>query len=104
MNPEEKKLLQETADLAKKNNKILRGMQRKQTIASIFSAIKWVIIIGFTIWSLYIIQPFLEQTLALYKQVQETTNTVNELKVKADGAFDSSGLRNLLDTFKINGQ
>lgn len=104
MNPEEKNLLQETADLAKKNNKILRGMHRKQTLASIFSTIKWIIIIGLTIWSYYLIQPYLDQMLALYNQVQETSQSINELKVKADGAFDPSGLRNLLDTFKINGQ
>jgi len=42
--------------------------------------------------------------LALYKQVQETSQSVNELKVKADGAFNASGLQNVLDAFKINGQ
>ena len=104
MNEDEKKLLEETAELTKKNNKILRGMQRKQTFSSVISIVKWVIIIGITLWSYYLIQPFLEQTMALYGQVQETSQSINELKVKADSALDTSGLQNLLDAFKINGQ
>ena len=104
MNEEEKKLLEETAELARKNNKILKGMQRKQNFSSIISIVKWTIIIGITLWSYYLIQPFLEQTLSMFNQIQETSQSINELKVKADGSFDTSGLQNLLDAFKINGQ
>lgn len=111
MNEEEKRLLKETAELTKKNHKILKSIQQKARFATIFAFIKWIIILGFAVWSYYLLEPFIEQTKALIVQVQQTTNTVSELKDKADEAFDIknsgigvSGLQNLLDTFKINGQ
>ena len=79
-------------------------MDRTNKISAIFSFLKWVVIIGIALWSYVIIEPFLVQMKNLYEQVQQTTSAVNELKVKADSAFDTSGLQNLLDAFKINGQ
>jgi len=104
MNEDEKKLLEETARLTKENHKMLRTMHRAQTIGAIWSALKWILIILITIWSWIILQPFLVKTQELYTQVQETTETVNGLKVKAEGAYDTSGLQDLFNAFRMGNQ
>lgn len=104
MTPEEKQLLEDTLRLSKENNKILRTMRRSQFWANIISYIKWIILVIITIWSWVILQPYFDKMTQMYAQVQETTKTVGDLKVKAEGAFDGSGLQNILDTFRIGTQ
>ncbi|MFA7193404.1 MAG: hypothetical protein WC087_00610 [Candidatus Paceibacterota bacterium] len=103
MTPEEKRLLQETADLAKENNQILRKMRRGQFIGNIIHSLKWIILIIITIWSWVLIQPYFEKMLMMYAQIQETTESVNQFKTQTNTALDSSGLQNLLQTFRIGG-
>lgn len=104
MTEEEKKLLEETARLTKENHKLLKSMHRKQTVASVWSALKWLLIILVTIWTWIALQPMLKQVEALYTQVQETSQTVNELKVGAEGAIDASGLQDLFNAFRMGSQ
>lgn len=104
MTEEEKKLLEETARLTKENHKLLKSLHRKQTMASIWSALKWLLIILITIWSWIALQPMIERLEALYTQVQETSQTVNDLKVGAEGAIDSSGLQDLFNAFRMGSQ
>lgn len=103
MTPEEKRLLEETAQLARESNKILKKMRRGQLIGNIIHSLKWILIVIVTVWSWVLIQPYFEKMMMMYAQIQETTETVNDLKVKTNTAFDSSGLQNLLQTFRIGG-
>jgi len=104
MNEEEKRLLEETARLTKENHKILKGMQRKQALGALWSTIKWIVIILFTIWSWMLVQPYIERMQRLYEQVQETSNTVNDLKVKAETTLNPSGLQDVLNVFRMGSQ
>jgi cytoskeletal protein RodZ len=104
MSPEERKMLQDTLDLSRENNEILRKMRRGQFVANIIHSLKWIVLIIITIWSWLLIQPYFERMMDMYSQVQEATQSVNELKVKTDSAIDASGLQNLLETFRIGTQ
>ncbi|MBP9763446.1 MAG: hypothetical protein KBD10_01725 [Candidatus Pacebacteria bacterium] len=101
MTPEEKRLLEETAELSRENNKILKKMRRGQFIGNIIHSLKWIVVLIFTIWSWVLIQPYFESLMKTYSNIQETTQTVKDLKVQTNTALDSSGLQNLLETFRI---
>jgi hypothetical protein len=103
MEPEDRKLLKEIHELAKKNSKILRKIERRHYISLGITSLKWIIIIIGIIWSISFVQPYIVEIREMYKQIQETANNVNNFKLKADDAFNNTGLHNILDTFKING-
>lgn len=107
MDDDQYELLKKTAKLSKANYKMLKSMKRQQTIGSIVSLIKWIVIIAITIWSYYLIEPWIEQTKNMIEQVQETTQNVKEFQENTSnsfGNFDPTGLQNLLDKFKISDQ
>ena len=66
MSPEEKELLNRTAELVEENNDILRGMQRSMRFSRVMSIIYWLFIIGTAFGAYYFIQPYLEQLLGVY--------------------------------------
>lgn len=94
MNGDKNSLLEKTYELAKENNKILKSIQRKERFGTIMRVIKWIVIIIFLVWSYNFIQPFLEQLQAVYAGIQDTADSVNELKVQAQG------FGNVFDFFK----
>ena len=99
MTPEERRLIQETLDLSRENNQILKKMRRGQFIGNIIHSLKWVVLIIITIYSWIVIQPYFEQMLSMYTQVQDATDSVNSMKLTTD----MSGLQNWLETFRIGG-
>ncbi len=104
MSPEEKRLLEEALLLSRENNKILKKMRRGQLIGNILGSLKWIILIIVTIWSWFLVQPYFEKMLQMYTQVQEASNSVNNLKLNVDSAMDVSGLQKLIETFRIGNQ
>lgn len=104
MSPEEKQMLVEALELSRENNKILKKMRRGQFIGNILHSLKWIILLILTIWSWFLIQPYIDKMLDMYTQVQEATESVNDFKAKTETTFDSTGLQNLLETFKIGTQ
>lgn len=58
MNPEERKMLEETRALAIENREILRSIQRNLRVSAVFKALYWIIIIGATFGAYYFIQPY----------------------------------------------
>ena len=77
MDPESKSLLAETYALAKENNDILHGIRRSQRMASFMRAIYWLIIIGITFGSFYLLQPYINKMLDLYNSVSGTEQKLN---------------------------
>ncbi|MFA6324754.1 MAG: hypothetical protein WCX46_00805 [Candidatus Paceibacterota bacterium] len=61
MDPESKKLLQDTFDLVKENNLMINKVRRTQNIATFSRIAYWVIIIGIAVGAFYFIQPFIDQ-------------------------------------------
>lgn len=104
MTEEEKKLLEETARLTKENHKMLKGLHRAQVMASFWGATKWIVIVAVTIWSWMVVQPYLTQMQKLYTQVEESSKAVNDLKAKAGGALDTTGLQDALNALRMGTQ
>jgi hypothetical protein len=61
MDTESKKLLQDTYDLVKENNRVIRKIRRTQNIATISRIFYWVLIIGVTVGAFYFVQPYVDQ-------------------------------------------
>ena len=77
MDPESKKLLQETFSLAEENNKILHKMRRGQRIASVMQVVYWLIIIGIAVGAFYFLQPYINQ---IGKFIGGSGFDINQLK------------------------
>ncbi len=70
MEPEDKKLLEETYSLAEENNKMLHSIKRSMIWARIMSILYWVLIIGVSVGAFYFIQPFLDQAMSVYNNAK----------------------------------
>lgn len=82
MDPESKKLLEETYSLAEENNRMLRSMKRSIMWSHIMSILYWVLIIGVSIGAFYFIQPYLDQAMDAYKNVRGNLEGVGSLLEK----------------------
>lgn len=71
--------LKRLARLTEENNALLESIQRRARISFMFVALKWLIIVGLAIGAFYYIQPFLEQTAALYQHITGTKIDVMDL-------------------------
>lgn len=94
MNEEEKALLEESIKLSRENNKILRGMQRNARIERFWHLLKWIVIVVITIWSYFLIQPYLVQLQEAYQNIQGAKNAVSDIQGKIP--FDSSQIQDIL--------
>ena len=84
MSPEERELLERTAELAKENNHMLHSIKRSMRFARIMSIVYWVFIIGSAVGAYYLIQPYLE--------------TVSQAYGGAKSSFGD--FKSILDSFK----
>ncbi len=75
MDPESKKLLEETKELAQENNQMLHSLRRSMRISRIMSFLYWIFIIGTAVGAYYFIQPYVNQLVSLYSNVSGTLNS-----------------------------
>lgn len=66
MDPESKKLLENTFRLAEENNRMLHAMKRSMRMARVMSFLYWTFIIGSAVGAYYLIQPYIEQLQGIY--------------------------------------
>ena len=78
MDPESKKLLEETLELEQENNKILHSMKRSMTWARVMSVVYWLIIIGISVGAFYFIQPYFDRVLSLYNSITGAQKKVDQ--------------------------
>ena len=76
MNPEEKRLLQETVELSRENNKILHGMRRSARWSTFFRLTYWAFILGGLAVSYHYFQPYLNLMTQTYNKVQGQYGTL----------------------------
>ena len=74
MNAEEKKLLEETNELAKENNHILKGIRSSNRWSMLFKFFYWMIIIGVSVGAFYYIQPYIDSLMKAYTSIQNITH------------------------------
>ena len=86
MDSDLKKAVEESLELSRENNKILRRMQSNLRWGRAFRIFYWVIIIGSMLGTYYYFQPFFEDLLKRYNsvmstfsQLQKTGSSTNDL-------------------------
>ena len=77
MDPESKKLLEETLSLEQENNKILHKVRNVQKWATFWSAFRIIVIIGIALGSFYFLEPYIDKVINLYNSVSGTKSTSN---------------------------
>jgi len=82
MDPESKKLFEETFALAKENNKMLHSMRRSMFYSRVVSIIYWVFIIGSALGVYYFIEPYFNKILDLYNSISTTQQQLNNTPIK----------------------
>jgi len=90
MDPESKKLLEETFALAQENNKMLHRVRSVQKWATFWSGVKIFLIIGITLGSFYFLEPYINKIGDLYNSISGTTQNVDN---------NSSSFQDLLKKF-----
>ena len=82
MDPESKQLIQNALALVEENNKLLhkiRGVQKRETL---WSVLKFVVIIAIAFGSFYYIEPYLNKVMDLYNSVSGVQQKVNDSSVQ----------------------
>jgi hypothetical protein len=79
MDPESKKLLEDTFVLAQENNKMLHSLVRSMRISRIVSIIYWVLIIGSAVGAYYFIQPYIDQLMSIYGGAKSNLDSFGSL-------------------------
>lgn len=59
MTPEERAILENTYELAKENNSLLRSLNRRARLGTAVKVFYWIIIIGLSFGAFYFIEPYL---------------------------------------------
>lgn len=77
MDPESKKLLEETFALAQENNKMLHKVRSVQKWTAFWSWLKIILIIGITLGSFYFLEPYLNKMKDLYNSISGTEQKLN---------------------------
>lgn len=76
MTPEEKKLLEEIHEVVLENNAILKKLRSISRLSTIWKIVYWTIIIGLTIWSYSLVQPYINQLFDVYAGFSGDANSV----------------------------
>lgn len=81
MDPESKKLLEETFRVVQENNQMLHRVRSIQKWSAFWQTFKVLVIIGIALGSFYFLQPYIDKMLDLYNSIsgsqQKTGNTDN---------------------------
>ena len=91
----DQEMLEETYELAKSNNKMLRKMRRNAFIGGVFKLIIWVALLGIPIWIYFtFFQPVINDLLNTMGQVQRTGEQIQQAGTGASVQLQE--FRNLL--------
>ncbi|OGI60036.1 hypothetical protein A2641_02575 [Candidatus Nomurabacteria bacterium RIFCSPHIGHO2_01_FULL_37_25] len=78
MSPEERELLNRSVSLAEENNKILLSVKRSMRISKIMTYIYLIFIIGSAAGAYYLLQPYIDQLIGIYGNVQGTFDNIKQ--------------------------
>ena len=82
MDPESKKLLEETFELSKENNKMLHTVRRIQKMQAFWSILKIVVVIGIALGAAYYLEPYFEKAMNLFNQVSGIKQSVDNVSLQ----------------------
>ncbi|MEK9182561.1 MAG: hypothetical protein AAB809_00600 [Patescibacteria group bacterium] len=78
MDPESKKLLQDTLTLTKENNEMLHSMRRSMRFQRMMTILYWVLIIGSALGAYYFIQPYIDQLMGVYSGAGDVLDNIKQ--------------------------
>ena len=78
MDTDVKKAFDRQAEVLEENNKMLRRLNRVQTLHTLFWTLKWVVIIGAALGLYYKFQPTILQLFELYDRLLVDASSLNE--------------------------
>jgi hypothetical protein len=73
-----RKMVEETMELSKDNNRMLHAIQRRAKTALVFRVVYWVFIIGAAAGAFYFIQPYVDGIMNAYTGFVDTQHKVAE--------------------------
>ena len=76
MDPEERKLLEETLELSKENNALLHKVRGVQKRATLWTGIKLFFIVGIALGAFYYLEPYLDRMVNVYSSFMEREEEV----------------------------
>ena len=79
LEPHEKILLEQTAELTQENNKVLHKLLRAQRWSQFGSLLRWVVIVGSILGAYYYLQPYLDNVIRAYQNVTSALPDINAL-------------------------
>jgi hypothetical protein len=79
MDPQDKRILLRTLELAEENNEMIAKMWRSYRVGRAMRVLYWVIIIGVSIGALYFIQPYVDAVRDTYSGL---SGDINEFLTK----------------------
>ncbi len=69
MDSKEKELLEESIELSRENNKILKKLRTAMQVSRLFKIVYWTIIIGSMLGAYYYFQPLIDNLMGAYEGV-----------------------------------
>lgn len=96
MNPDIETQIAEIKKVVEENNKILRKIQAGNRWVIIMGFAKWIVYIAILIGTYAVLQPYLNQMVGLYSGIQESADTLSDIKSKTQG-IDINSLKELLN-------
>jgi hypothetical protein len=97
MNPEEKKILEDTYRLANENHRLLKKMRRGIFLSHLTRIIYWIILIVMALGLYYYIQPYVNSFIDIFVQI---SNVFGKMKSVGDSVPDLSGIKGSLENLK----
>jgi hypothetical protein len=83
MDPESKRLIEETLRLAEENNKMLRKVRNVQKWDAFWRSLKIIFIVAVALGALYFLEPYINKVVDLYNSISGAAGKVND----ATGSF-----------------
>lgn len=83
---------EELKKIVLENQKILKNLQKKARLATVFTVFKWAITIAIAIGLFTILQPIMQNIIDAYRVLMENLSSLNEAKNSVSGAIDISEL------------
>ncbi len=85
----DKSEFEELKEIVLENNRILRNLESKARLATIFGVIKWFVYIGIVIGLFAFMKPIYEQLLETYSGIKESTEIIMDGKTAANDRLDT---------------
>lgn len=77
-----RKMVEETMELSKDNNRILRSIQRRDRMAMIMRIVYWLFILGIAAGAYYYVQPYIDKLMQTYTGLVDTQHKVADISGK----------------------